>query len=526
MEEVIGVYASTELIANSQGEVANDNYLDWLLAQDKPGRIVVTEDINHFASCLCHLLKLDKEQLETLWQKERLGLGSRKITFFDGRFLGIDQDFPRHFVNIMGIRRYITPHYNPSLDINFAIDKAKKIAKAAFKIQCAFKRIGLPTKRLISPVSAAEGWLNSLDVPSLDNVPDEVNEMAWNSLKGNWLEVFKAGNFSAWDYDLNGAYGSELIDLADPTHGGRWLKGDYRPDAIFGFASGRLTTWQNFHPFILTAKEMESNCTPVGSWQTILTKQEMDLLYEFNLGEFKLEKGYWWMPDEGAKLDYPLRGYIGWLWQKRQQTEGLDKKILREIIAGTWGKLGEVRGNEFGKKFFPVWHATVEANCRVKVARTCLQAGIIPLAVTVDGVTTDRPLPIEDTLELGKWRLSNQGEAVIIGAATMAMTGKESELDFSLSLDWLKEQIANEPEGTTYTMKAFKPITLGKVLAENRLDDLGKIEELTRTVEVKPDTKRLWVKYPTNGRELLSGQYNSAPLSAGIVSEDWRELLK
>ena len=316
-----------------------------------------------------------------------------------------------------------------------------------------------------------------------------------------------------YDYDINGAYGSELAKLVN-LRDGKWHHTTDYSTAHYGFAKGILTTNADFHPFLLEGNDL--SYTPVGSWETYLTINEIEFLKHYKLGKFEIEDMWCWIA-HGAQ-EFPLRNLVEWLYGQKQSGNELEAQIARRCMAGIWGRFLEFRGKDFGPAFNPVYGAIVEANNRLKVARVCIENDIKPLHVAVDGVITDKPLAIRTNDELGGWRLSHKGKCIIVSSGVVGFEGKQGAEEFSLRFSWLYEQMKAKPGVTELTMEKWAPVTLAKALNTD-FNELGQVKKLVRSVYLEPDKKRVWKDRPRNASEILSKQYQSAPLEASIIAK-------
>lgn len=526
---MIGYHITTECIANSKGDIcqgAEDRYgyLDWLLEDHLEEEPRVFYDLDAAVAALLKLMGFRKHDAERLLQNTKWYSAPYRLTYYPGRFFSIDRGFgPTHpYVNFSNMGQYTDVHFEPDPSPQYAIKKAREAEEVGQGVARAFKRLGLDDKRLTSPIGAFDrSHVKAMDIPTLDDMPIEAAEIAYGCVKGNWLEAYQLGYWrKAYDYDISGAYGSELAKLLDIRRG-RWVNAPNRPqEAVYGFAKGNITCWADFHPFLLNVSE-DMTYTPVGTWWTCLTMQEIDFLEKYNLGSFDIKDAWWWIP-EGKQWEI-LKGVIKWLWEKRQDTEEIDNKVVKRIMAGIWGRMLEVRGTEaepeFGPHVNPVYGAIVEANNRLRVAETCMEQGIVPLHVAVDGAITDRPLPIEGSGQLGEWRLSHVGQCIIASSGVVAFEGKAGAEEFSLRFSWLEEQMRKKPGAKEYEMRKYSPCSLARAL-NTGFEKLGLIEEITRSVAIGGEAKRMWKQHPRNGGDLLKRKFKSAPWEHGVIMQE------
>lgn len=517
---MIAYYITDKLITNSEDKVCDKPPFLGFLLDDHPSDIKVFYDLDADVAALLRLIGITENQGRRLAENERITLPPYRLTYYPGRFFSIDVGYnPEHpYANFSDMGQYTNTKYEANTTPELAIRKAKEAAEIARKVQDALTYLGLPTKKLTSPISAFSNQIETLNLPTVDDVPEEVGELAYSALKGNWLEAFTCGYFEkAYDWDINAAYPAELAKLLDIRRG-KWIKHkEPIEQAIYGFASGYLTTRARFHPF-LYRKEGEMTYTPTGRQPTVLSLAEIDFMRKYKLGEFEPATGWWWIPT-GPEY-HPFEGVIRWLFGKRQEirgSRGITREVIHRISSGLWGKMSEIRGEDFGPNFNPVYAAIVETNTRVKVCRTCLDLGIEPLHIAVDGIITDKELPMTSSQELGEWRLSHTGRCIIGGAGIVAFEGKGSPAEFSLKFDWLYSQIKEHPEANSYTMQKYSPVTLAEALNTD-FGLLGKIVRTSRTVYIGQDGKRLWNGEANSGGELLQGKHiTSEPLEYSMI---------
>lgn len=311
----------------------------------------------------------------------------------------------------------------------------------------------------------------------------------------------------------NSAYGSVLSRLLD-TRRGTWVEDIVMPkEAVYGFASGNLEVTKPFHPFIMKEDD-KYTYTPIGSRPDQLTKEQIDLLYKHDLGHFDIERGWWWIPSTSKSNYEPLRGIINHLHNIRAESEGLKKVIIRQMIAGIWGRMVEIRKEKLGKLFNPVWGSIVENSIKCQVVDTCLSLGVIPLLVAVDGVITDKPLPIKETTDMGGWRLSHKGRCIISSSGVVGFEGKAGAEEFALSFDWLHNQLSEQPNESEYSMTKYSPLSLAKSLQSDDFQNIGELQLSNRVIIIGKDYKRMWREYPQTGGELLTHQYDSLPVDS------------
>lgn len=535
---MIGYHISRDKLTCTTGKVFNSDQ-DWLeiLLNYEPLEAKIFYDLDYSVAALLHHEGITAEQGKKLQDIHKLHLNSGyRLSYYPGKVFTIDYGYGagRGYAYFYNAKQYIDVHHN--LDSiwtttdTYALIKADRAQKTGENILASYNTLGFTSQSLTSPIKAFEKSHLYPDIATVDDIPEEVGEFAYGSIKGNWVECYKLGSWNmAYDYDINGAYASELAKLLE-IRDGHWIHSKSIPDnrntAPYGFARGIISIDAPFHPFIVNTGDLSH--TPTGRWETYLTLQEIDFLMVNRLGTFKIEDCWYWTLGSTTDIDRPFEAVVNELWAERQSQDAIKSleadltlRLIKRILAGMWGKMLELRGTEdnveFGDRFNPVYGAIVEANSRLKVAQLCLDNHIIPLAVAVDGVVTDKPLKLASSNELGQWRLTHQGKCIIVSSGIVGIEGKGANEEFSISYDWLAETLGNKPGQSNYTMEKIAPVTLARALSTDGWDKLGSLVKSTRTIYIGGETKRCYIDEPECGDDILKNVYDSSPWDISML---------
>lgn len=505
-------------LANSGGQIRDKpSFADWLLDNWQNKQINVCYDLDAFAACLFRLFQLDKQEADRLHRQERLSIYEYDITYFPGRFLSISKgkDRNRPYIAFHDMSRYIEPLIHSKDGI---IEKAVKARDIATEIQNALVYIGggIDSSAVGSITKAIKPVMQRLTIPTHLDVPLEVVQLALDNVKGNWVEAFKIGYCpEVYDLDISGAYASFLATMPD-LRLGQWIESSEIPDkALLGFATGRVTRNSSFSPLLY--RQGDSLHGVVGSWNDTLNLAEIKHIRYWSMDDFQFQSGWWWVPN--GELKYPYRGIINWLWSKRQASSGMAKDQIKRMMAYLWGQTLADYGREFGEYYNPVYGAYVESLCRLKVSDFVFSHGLENnlLHVAVDGAIFDCPVDVPTNSELGKWRLSYKSQAIIVNSGYVFVEGKAGTQEFAHSFEWLKPQLESNPEAMKYGRSKNTVVSLTQAVTQDCLDKLGLLQSVSENVEIGKETKRLYLKNPKTGRELLSGLFESSPLSIDSV---------
>jgi hypothetical protein len=236
-------------------------------------------------------------------------------------------------------------------------------------------------------------------------------------------------------------------------------------------------------------------------------------LKQWQLGDFKIDKGIWWQPRE---LKYPYKGLLTWLWNKKQASQDQTiRDMITRVYSSLWGLQGQYIADKkrFGDFFNSFINYTVESNSRLHVAKACLQNKIIPRAILGDCFLSDVELPLELSTKLGGWKLSKQGQCLIAGGGNIAFQSDKPPVGLALHFNTIIEQIHAKPKAKQYPRNKYSPVTLATTLQHN-FDELGMIKKVEQNLSIGTDNKRIYLERPRNGGELISGKlYESSPWS-------------
>lgn len=202
-----------------------------------------------------------------------------------------------------------------------------------------------------------------------------------------------------FDYDLTSAFPNVAKNLAD-FRDCKWIQSpEYQEGAIFGYVRCEVTIydWVMVSPIIMDTED--ALISPVGTWESYLTKDELDFITKWGIGEYKIKDG-WWAITTRKAFRKPLLAPMEKLLEYKQGSE-VQRLLAKRMSTGIYGKMGEERADEFGPYFNPVWFAEISTQARLQVAEFLYAHGIGPgenegyghlIHIGVDGVMLDCPI--------------------------------------------------------------------------------------------------------------------------------------
>jgi hypothetical protein len=528
---VIGFHINKDFCASSDASrPCEDNLIRYLASF--PDSINVLYNLDYSAACLIRRMKLTQEQCQHLLTNTKLWIEPLKVqlTYIPEKFLAIRYgevwDSPYSMYSA-GDQYLIAKVEDGGLD--YCYQRACEARDAGIQVRDALSLLKVDAENIVSPINQfAKRWYSHWSFPTTDDVPEQVGQYAWECLDAGWFDNVKKGQFTAWDYDISSAYGHSLSTCPDHRKG-KWYSVKELGDVPIGFYKTNVTITAPFSPIgyritkydPIEQDEQQSrklHYTPVGTWTRYLSRQQIDFINKWNLGTVEIIDGVEWEPQELKMVYAPL---MKRLYEIKEANQGAKRNAIKRVMNGVWGLTLQIekRTGKFGDYVDTVTGALVEINTRLKVASLCFENGIIPINVMLDGLTVDRPLENIDLGKgLGQWKLAYEAKPCIaVNADVCLIESKSSEQLFTLEFEWLKSEIESNPDAQEYTMVRKSPITLGKALQENKLDQLGDIVDTRRSVNVTVESKRMFPEMPTCGRDLLEHQYSSLPLSVDMI---------
>ncbi len=527
---IVGYHiSSTGIIANSDGEYTDKSpYLEFLL-QPKPDSIRVFYYLTQNITSLAKIIKMSPDETRKLHSGThgKAYFPPYKMQYIPNRFLQLQKGFYRNnpFAYFYDAHQYQDTRANSGETVDECLRKATQAKEIGEQVRNAMNEIGLHPKSITSPISLFDKEvISKIDLPVDSDIPEGAGRYAYECCKGNWLEAFQVGHWEIiWNYDLSSAYPAQISKLLDIRQG-KWIESkEFTEEATYGYCKGRVTTQVEFSPILhknitrnnsLLEPLMPVTHTPIGTWETYLTKQEIEFIARRKLGKFEIESGWWWIADKEVKQS--LSSTINWLYQEKEKAEGIKKEIIKRVMAGIYGKMLEVRDGELGQRFNPVWAAEVETNTRLEVADFVLRNRVLDslVHIAVDGVVLSKPVILPEN-GMGNWKLNNISPCICVGTGQIALRDN-GKGDFHLQYDWLKEAIEKEPEKSEYVMNSVRPVTLAEAL-NGRFEELGELQETKKYISIGSTDKRCYKEKPKNGGELLSKTYESLPWDISMI---------
>jgi len=93
--------------------------------------------------------------------------------------------------------------------------------------------------------------------------------------------------------------------------------------------------------------------------------------------------------------------------------------------------------------------------------------------------------------------------------------------DFSLTYDKMRSLVEEYADKPSAVMSKTGFVSMGRAYAEDRWEDLGKVETIERTIDFNGENKRHYPQRPATGADLLATTYDSKPWDVHLLSHQF-----
>lgn len=381
------------------------------------------------------------------------------------------------------------------------------------------RRFGLRPSALYSQASISFNYFRDragiVDVWPLWRSRKRLLRFACEAYAGGKFEVTTRGRFTGHEYDINSAYPFEMSKLIDLKDAKVLYSPDPPPDATYGFARVKVHFPKPFnHPLPVKIKQL--NTYPIGTFQTTITKNELEWLRSHGIA-VKVLEAYW---IRCATDRTPYAACIDDLWNLKGEYKDKDPGMyytVKTFINGFYGKTVQLTKQpngdlKAGPGWNPVYGAIITANTRLRVSDFQRKLGKSCLAVHTDSVLTTRRVP-DSTLgsSLGQWAHETSGDGVIIASGIYQIGKKLADRGFRLMKGptWL-DRLESAGCASEIHLKETRPLSWLDALHRSRPNDINLFLDLDKTLNLNCDRKRYWTRKAT-GASLLRGAEHSTP---------------
>lgn len=345
--------------------------------------------------------------------------------------------------------------------------------------------------------------------------------MAFRSYFGGRFEMIKRGFIGkAYLYDINSAYPYAICNIPDLSDG-KWIKRkSIHQDAKIGFFRilADIPDDKYIPPFPFRANN--NILFPSGKFETYVTLDELQACE--NSKYYKILDSFQFIP---YSKKYPYRKFIESMYQKRQELKSANDPMqlpLKIILNSIYGKTGQKVNRIIGNLFNPVIFSFITGFTRAKLyefmRKNRLERDIVAFAT--DSICTTKKLDVDST-ELGKFSFEGESDDVFYlqnGFYRFNGLWKQRGLG-KLGRNEIEHLNTFERDGKLfYQFKINRNNRLRSSILTNNIGDIGKIEPVTREVNLNADRKRLWLGQIESVDQKKCNE--SMPLSLSFMDKD------
>lgn len=366
---------------------------------------------------------------------------------------------------------------------------------------------GLYISRWLSSGYLAEKILINfnIEIPRLEETPEEVNEIAMNSTFGSRIELVRRGfTPQVYLYDIKSAYPFALSQIPEITKG-KWIQSlKLERDALLGFFKIKCSIPRTKHispfPFKRNNKLFFTN----GEFITFVTLDELKACEDSSWYEI-LDS--WQYLDKNPT--YPYKEFINSMYQKRLKLKEANNPLelpFKVILNSIYGKTGqgERLNVRMGNLLNPIIFSTINGMCRAQIYKFIIDNKIERevCMIYTDAITTTRNLNLESK-KLGDFSLDIEGEAYLLQNGFYRVGEKFRNKGFAnIGNDTINHLEPFEQDGKIkYTFEMTKVGTLKANLKRGTFDNIGKFSKETRDLDLNADRGRFWLGRLTDVRK-------------------------
>ena len=413
---------------------------------------------------------------------------------------------PQNYLKMKSKRKEFSPLYykkNRKDVRQYCIDDCKLTKKLSQHwIDIFGKAFGIYTQRWISSGYLAEKVLinHGVDVPHFRDLPYKLQEFAWSSYFGGRFEIIQRGFIGeAWLYDINSAYPYALTQMPDIAKGS-WRYGikEIHKKAILGFFKIHVKYDDSqylpafaFSKISLNGKKI---VYPSGEFVTFATLEELKNVDPCN---YSILESWQYFDDNPV---YPFRDFINKHYEKRMKLKQENNPMqlpIKIILNAIYGKMGQKVNRRIGNLFNPVIFAYITGFARAQlygfVKENNLEQHVVAFAT--DSVCVTKKVNVNSS-ELGGFSLDKHGKDVYYlqnGFYRFNGVWKQRGIG-KLGKKEIEHIETIERDGRLYyKYQVLRTKKLASAIISNQIEDIGKLKEATREVNLNGDDKRQWL---------------------------------
>lgn len=387
----------------------------------------------------------------------------------------------------------------------------------------------LPRKYISSGYLAEKVVIyNDIYIPRFNEIPYDIQELAWRSFCGGRFELIQRGFIGeCYLYDINSAYPYALTFLPDITDG-KWFESKkINPKSALGFFHIRanISDSVKIAPFPFRTKKNRI-IYPTGEFETFVTLEELKAVQGDTRIKYKILDSYQFIANPNCI--YPFRDFIQKQYDKRVQLKKEKNPLeqaIKIILNSIYGKTAQRVNNKIGNLFCPVIASFITGFARAQLYRFMrennLENNIVAFAT--DSIACTRKTLHPTSEKLGEMKLDKNGNDVFFLSNGFYMfngkwknRGIGYDTERKIEIEHMDTRI--DKQGHLYiAIKTTRTTHLKSGISYDKIQDIGKIEEYEKKINLNSDMKRFWLSRLESLNDKI--HCNSMPLNINHFDE-------
>lgn len=386
----------------------------------------------------------------------------------------------------------------------------------------------LPKRPFSKGRMSEEFFLSKCFIPTINDIPHHVLQLAWNGFSGGRFEILKRGFLPmVISYDIKSAY-PKIISLLIDFNQGIWENTEkYDKEADYGFYYCTVKSYNiNFSPFML--KYGSLNIYPNGIFKQYLNNFEIDFIRKyFPTCDIEIHYG---VKFNVRKEIYPFKEEIEFLynWKEREKDEEI-KYAIKIIMNSFYGKMVQCVNKKTGKLWNPIAGNLITSLTRLKLLELGLQEPSKIISFSTDSVHSMVKLKIPKHPKMGDFALDYKGKGWYIMSDIYSLTGEkkrkdkfrgftiiddEEEIIKERTLEYILNEL-KDSDSLIYEYYKERPLHLGECLIHKKvkkIEDINIFKMEKKEIKFNGDLKRIWKRDFLNANDILTNYIESMPI--------------
>jgi hypothetical protein len=389
---------------------------------------------------------------------------------------------------------------------HYCIGDCKLTAELADKwVDTFYATFGFYPRNWISSGYLAEKVLinRGIEMPFFHDFEYPVQQLARAAFYGGRFELVQRGYIGeCYLYDLNSAYPHALSLLPDLIKCKVATGDTIRSKAAVGFFHiiADIDPSVKVAPFPFRTKDNRI-IYPVDEFETYVTLDELNAVKGDPRIKYRILESVQFIPAKGC--GYPCKEFIEELYYRRLELKKRNdplERAIKVVLNSIYGKTAQRTNNIMGNLFCPVVASYITGFVRARLYRFMrehdLERNVVAFAT--DSVVCRRRLPVPDSDRLGEMKLDKWGtDGYFLSNGFYRINGvwklRGVGYDYEKKIEVENVAVREGNDGQLYIgLATTKTIHIKSGIIYDKLDDVNKIVEYEKKIDLNSDKKRQW----------------------------------